>query len=256
MSGVPPTHNMASKTIGKTERFTGRDEDRDVFLMRFECDAQEYGHWPIYKDTTTRPLVDADIHALSDAAAKKVATNYCDDYIRRQTEAYYFVLRALDGANALVVKSETGEGDGRAAYQRMMRILADDSSASTMSLTIQLMQIKGEEGDNPTKILRAQQQLYNKLKAAGFTLDDLMRALALHALPPEFAHLRPKYLDAEDTSGNPLTYATLRARLETQFTAEAVSDQSPAVASAHALRLEQQANDLKQARDELAALQG
>ena len=36
---------MATKTIGKTEQFTGRDEDRDVFLMRFECNAQEYGHW-------------------------------------------------------------------------------------------------------------------------------------------------------------------------------------------------------------------
>jgi hypothetical protein len=34
---------MASK-VGKAERHTGRDEDRDVFLMRFECDAQEYDH--------------------------------------------------------------------------------------------------------------------------------------------------------------------------------------------------------------------
>jgi hypothetical protein len=175
--------------------------------------------------------------------------------VQATNECYYFVLRALDGPNALVIKSETPAGDGLAAYLRMMKILADDSSASTMSLTMQLMQLKGEEGDDPTKILREQQQLYNKLKAANFTLDDLMRALTLHALPPEFQHLRSKYLDAEDHLGQVLTYGALRTKLETQFTAEAVSDQKPAMASAHALKMVDQANALQKAVDDLAELQ-
>lgn len=71
---------------------------------------------------------------------------------------------------------------------------------------------------------------------------------------PEFQHLRPKYLDAKDRSGNPLSYATLRARLETQFQAETISEQRPALASAHAVRLEKQEADLQAAGDEIAAL--
>ena len=102
-----------------------------------ECDAMEYGHWSTYKQTDPAPQADADIAAM-DAGPKKAATEYKAAWTHKQSEAYYFVLRALDRVrpNTLVVKSECNAGDGLAAYLRMMCILADDSSASTMSLSV------------------------------------------------------------------------------------------------------------------------
>ena len=78
---------MTSK-VGKTERYSGRDEDRDVFLLRFECDAQEYNHWRICKDTMRRPQTTTEIAAISDATAKAAAQKYSDKYVQATNECY------------------------------------------------------------------------------------------------------------------------------------------------------------------------
>ena len=89
----------------------------------------------------------------------------------------------------------------------------------------QLLQLKGEDGSDPLALMRQQAQLATKLAATGCALPEpLLKALLLFALPPELSHLRTKYIDAEEAPGHPMTLATLKQRLTTQFQSAVLAD--------------------------------
>ena len=99
----------------------------------------------------------------------------------------------------------------------------------------QLLQLKGEDGSDPLALMRQQAQLATKLAATGCALPEpLLKALLLFALPPELGHLRTKYIDAEEAPGHPMTLATLKQRLTTQFQSAVLADPESIITPANA----------------------
>ena len=147
---------------------------------------------------------------------------------KRCKDAYAFILTTLDAQTALTVQNEVPDvTDAKGAYDAMMRILNDKGVVTQMNLLVRLLMtiINHDDGTNPLTKMREQTQLATSIAATGCALPDpLLKALILFGLSPDLAHLRTKYIDAEDRPGVPMTLTTLQQRLTTQFQAAAAVD--------------------------------
>ena len=215
-------------------RYSGDPQDKDIFLLRFESSAQQNDYTPCYDGSESHNAVPNNATVLAampettyaERAEKKELQRENDQHQKRHKKAYHFVIQSLDAQTALAVQNEAPDPtNAKAAYDAMQHILNDQGVITQMSLVMQLLQIRCEDGSDPLQCMRTQSQLATKVAATGCALPEpLMKSLLLFSLPAELQHLRTKYIDAEERPGVPMTLSTLRQRLTTQFQSAAMLD--------------------------------
>jgi hypothetical protein len=234
---------VESRASGLT-RYSGDPADADIFLLRFSAASQQLGYSPVYDGTDRHaapPNNQTAVLAMPETtwgerSEKRELLAENKKFLKTCVDAYHFVLQSLDEETALAVVNEAPDAtDAAAAYAAMQRILNDRGVITQMHLVVQLLQLKGEDGSDPLALMRQQAQLATKLAATGCALPEpLLKALLLFALPPELSHLRTKYIDAEEAPGHPMTLATLKQRLTTQFQSAVLADPESIITPANA----------------------
>ena len=218
----------AADTASVRPRYSGDPADKDIFLLRFEAYADRMEYTPFYDGTSTHGGVPNDPTStaalaettLQEKTWKQTLLKENQEHQKLAINAYSCVLDSLDPQTALTVRNEARDKtDPKACYDAMQRILNDTGVVTQMSLIVKLlMYIVHPDGTNPIQTMSDQSQLATKLEATGCVLPEpLLKAIILFSLGPEQEHLRTKYIDAEETPGTPMTLATLKNRLTTQF---------------------------------------
>jgi hypothetical protein len=231
--------------IQRVERWSGAPEDGDEFRLRFKCAAGDRGYTDIFRGTYTR-YKDSDIALFTDtepagltgnaAAKKELARKHNKEFDVKDGAAYRFIISSLDAASALQLARDVADEDAagdpvlavaRPAYLRFIKFFNDGSAVTLSRMLLELVRLRCGDEEDPIKAVRKQQALFLKLRAGGVTVPDLLlNVLMLEGLPSQHSHLHSKFIDATDSSGNPLTYDALRERLETNFAA-AKPEQAP-----------------------------
>jgi hypothetical protein len=231
MDPTDNTHGAANRVL-----YSGDPADANIYLLRLGAASQRMDYTDVYNGTvtyTTPPNDEATIAAIpvdswAGRREKKDLEMENAKHWKRCKDAYAFILTTLDAQTALTVQNEVPDvTDAKGAYDAMMRILNDKGVVTQMNLLVRLLMtiINHDDGTNPLTKMREQTQLATSIAATGCALPDpLLKALILFGLSPDLAHLRTKYIDAEDRPGVPMTLTTLQQRLTTQFQAAAAVD--------------------------------
>jgi hypothetical protein len=139
-------------------RWTGDPADKDIFNLRFHAAANQLDYADVYDGTINYadvPNDSATVNAMTaltpaDRAEKKNLLLENKAHQKHCTRAYHFVIDSLDAQTALTVQNEApDEHDARAAYDAAQRILNDQGIITQMNLTMELLQIRCEDGSDP-----------------------------------------------------------------------------------------------------------
>ena len=224
---------MTAVAVATTvERFTGDREDWPIWHARFRGALDEAGLLDLADGGETRPAAGGS--RTTDALTRMSGTAE-EHWKRKNRKLFSAVQRSLDDDLMMTVTGAVDDGDGKAAYDELVRLNKATTTASLNAILLQLLLLRADDEADVDRVLSRQQTLNTQLRAgkAGRELsDETMAAIVFLALPPTMEGFTDRWLDAEEpgSPGDPMTRKTLIAKLGEHRAAKASMAQRPETA--------------------------
>ena len=208
-------------TVATIERYSGDREDWTVWHARFRGALDDVDLLEVADGTEVEPSAGGD--AVVDTVTRKTDTKQ-GHWKRKNRKLFSALQRALDDDQMVTVTSAVADGDGKAAYDELVRLNKATTTASLNAILIQLLLLRADDEDGVDRVLAKQQSLNTQLKTgkAGRELsDETMAALVFLALPSSMDGFADRYMDSDEPgdAGNPMKRKTLITKLTQHITA-------------------------------------
>ena len=176
----------ATTTVATIERYSGDREDWTVWHARFRGALDDVDLLEVADGTEVEPSAGGD--AVVDTVTRKTDTKQ-GHWKRKNRKLFSALQRALDDDQMVTVTSAVADGDGKAAYDELVRLNKATTTASLNAILIQLLLLRADSDADVDRVLAKQQSLNTQLKTgkAGRELsDETMAALVFWRYHPRW----------------------------------------------------------------------